>query len=173
MPALPIVSATQVDLTQVIQLAVTDLLPQAVHKHIDLGLSGDTPTRPVMVTGQSEALCTMLHNLLDNAVKYTPSGGQVDVSLQLDGDHCILSVEDSGPGIAQEDRARVFDRFFRATEAAHETGSGLGLAIVKAIAAQHGATVTLAQSARLGGLLVQVRISKCMDRTPPLPATGH
>ena len=152
-----------VDLTQVIQLAVADVLPQAGRKHIDLGLTGDSPTQPVLVAGQGDALRILLRNLLDNAVKYTPAAGQVDVSLRLEGDHCILSVEDSGPGIAQDDRARVFDRFFRATGASHETGSGLGLAIVKVIAAQHGAAVSLEGSARLGGLLVQVCLNRCPD----------
>jgi two-component system, OmpR family, sensor kinase len=161
------------DLTEVIQLAVADVLPQAHLKHIDLGLSGDTPAQPVLVTGQSDALRMMLRNLLDNAVKYTPASGQVDVSLRIEGEHCVLSVDDSGPGIAPEDRARVFDRFFRATDMAHETGSGLGLAIVKVIAAQHGAAVTLEQSARLGGLLVQVRLNRCLDLTSPMPATRH
>ncbi len=168
-----VVPGSPVDLTQLIQLAVADVLPQASQKNIDLGLSGDIPAQPVLINGQSDTLHILLRNLLDNAVKYTPAAGQVDVSLVLEGDHCILGVEDSGPGIAQEDRARVFDRFFRATEAAPETGSGLGLAIVKVIAAQHAASVTLAQSARLGGLLVQVRLSRYMDLTAPLPATRH
>lgn len=165
--------AAPVDLTEVIQLAVADVLPQARLKHIDLGLSGDTPAQPVLVNGQGDALRMMLRNLLDNAVKYTPASGQVDVSLRIAGEHCVLSVEDSGPGIAPEDRARVFDRFFRATDVAHETGSGLGLAIVKVIAAQHGAAVTLEQSARLGGLLVQVHLNKCLDLTAPMPAAPH
>ena len=169
----PPAPTTPVGLTEVIQLAVADVLPQAGLKHIDLGLSGDTPAQPILVNGQSDALRMMLRNLLDNAVKYTPASGQVDVSLRLEGEHYVLSVEDSGPGIALEDRARVFDRFFRATEVAHETGSGLGLAIVKVIAAQHGAAVTLEQSARLGGLLVQVRMKRCMDLTAAIPATGH
>ena len=169
----PPAPTTPVGLTEVIQLAVADVLPQAGLKHIDLGLSGDTPAQPVLVNGQSDALRMMLRNLLDNAVKYTPASGQVDVSLRLEGEHYVLSVEDSGPGIALEDRARVFDRFFRATEVAHETGSGLGLAIVKVIAAQHGAAVTLEQSARLGGLLVQVRMKRRMDLTAAIPATGH
>ena len=169
----PPAPTTPVGLTEVIQLAVADVLPQAGLKHIDLGLSGDTPAQPILVNGQSDALRMMLRNLLDNAVKYTPASGQVDVSLRLEGEHYVLSVEDSGPGIALEDRARVFDRFFRATEVAHETGSGLGLAIVKVIAAQHGAAVTLEQSARLGGLLVQVRMKRRMDLTAAIPATGH
>ena len=169
----PVTPVAPVDLTEVIQLAVADVLPQARLKHIDLGLSGDTPAQPVLVNGQSDALRMMLRNLLDNAVKYTPASGQVDVSLRIEGEHYVLSVDDSGPGIAPEDQARVFDRFFRATDVAHETGSGLGLAIVKVIAAQHGAAITLAHSARLGGLLVQVRLNRCLDVTAPMPAAPH
>ena len=70
---------------------------------------------------------------------------------------CMLTVEDSGPGIAPEDRSRVFDRFFRASDVTAEPGSGLGLAIVNIIAARHGADIKLDTSSRLGGLKVDVR----------------
>ena len=168
---------TCVDMTDVIKLAVADVLPQARHKQIDLGLTGDTPTQPVLVTGQSDALRMMLRNLLDNAVKYAPASGQVDVSLCLEGELCIVRIEDSGPGIAREDRARVFDRFFRAAAAAHETGSGLGLAIVQVIARQHGAALALEQSERLGGLRVELRLGLSPDQggtlTEQIPTPGH
>ena len=161
--------AAPVDLQQVLQLAVSDVLPQAGAKQIDLGVAPDQPDQPALtsalVSGQLEALRTLLRNLLDNAVKYTPTGGQVDVSLHLRSGQPVLTVEDSGPGIAQADQARVFDRFFRAVEtgqvgqaeqAGQTSGSGLGLAIVKVIAERHGATLHLARSARLGGLKVDV-----------------
>ena len=157
-----------VELQEVIKLAVADVLPQAARKHIDLGLAQDPPAQPVWVNGQREALRMMLRNLLENAVKYTPASGRVDVSLQLQPvgngatDQCLLAIEDSGPGIAAEDRARVFDRFFRASDVALESGSGLGLAIVKTIADRHGASLRLGPSPRLGGLRVEV----CMDVAP-------
>ena len=158
-------SAERVDLQTVVKLAVTDVLPQARHKRIDLGLAENQPTLAnVSVNGQVEALRILLRNLLDNAVKYTPSGGQVDVSLQLDEGQAILAVEDSGPGIAADDRSRVFDRFFRASDVALEAGSGLGLAIVKVIADRHGVTLALDRSERLGGLKVNVRF----PLAPPL-----
>ena len=69
-----------------------------------------------------------------------------------------MQVDDSGPGLDEEGRARAFDRFYRAADAA-ASGSGLGLAIVKAIADQHGATVLLVPSSRLGGLRVEVRFA--------------
>ena len=71
----------------------------------------------------------------------------------------VLTVEDSGPGIAPENRTRVFDRFFRASDTAQEAGSGLGLAIARAIADRHGARLVLDDSQRLGGLKVEVRFA--------------
>ncbi|MES1979511.1 MAG: ATP-binding protein [Pseudomonadota bacterium] len=162
---------THAALQDVVKLAVADVLPHAQHRQVDLGVAGDLPEAPVQVSGQLEALRVLMRNLLDNAVKYTPAGGRVDVSLQLDGGQPLLRVEDSGPGIAEDERERVFDRFFRGSQALPAvnpgeesqtgdlpaTGSGLGLAIVQAIAAQHGATLQLGRSERLGGLQVDVR----------------
>jgi two-component system OmpR family sensor kinase len=148
-----------VNLHEVVRLAVADVLPLAGHKQIDLGLADEPGAQVPPVSGQSEALRIMLRNLLDNAVKYTPAGGQVDVSLQLQQGRPVLTVEDSGPGIAAQDRPRVFDRFFRASDVALETGSGLGLAIVQAIAERHGATLVLDRSSRLGGLKVEIRFA--------------
>ena len=158
-----------VDLQEVIKLAVADVLPHALHKQIDLGmLAGDPPPQPLQVKGQAEALRVLLRNLLDNAVKYTPSGGRVDVSLAPQDSGIVLAVEDSGPGIHDEDRERVFDRFFRAEQegsgdAAPPVGSGLGLAIVKAIAGRHAATLELGRSDRPGGLRVDVRFPAVPD----------
>ena len=160
-------AAVPVDLQEVIKLAVADVLPHALHKQIDLGMLAGNPQQQeqqaLQVTGQAEALRVLLRNLLDNAVKYTPDGGRVDVSLASRDGGAELSVEDSGPGIAEHDRERVFDRFFRAeqggstADAAPPTGSGLGLAIVHAIAGRHGAVLELGRSERLGGLRVDVR----------------
>jgi two-component system OmpR family sensor kinase len=144
-----------VDLDVVVRLAVADVLPQARLKQIDLGVA-ETPTLPAPVRGEPEALRVLLRNLLDNAVKYTPPAGRVDVSLAVTGGRPVLTVQDSGPGIAPEERERVFDRFYRASGSAGETGSGLGLAIVQVIAGRHGATLELGRSEQLGGLLVSV-----------------
>ena len=154
-----------VDLREVIKLAVSDVLPLAAQKEIDLGLTGSQPTQPVWAAGQSEALRMMLRNLLDNAVKYTPRSGRVDMTLELEsaataqGDHknsARLVIEDSGPGIAPEDQARVFNRFVRTSQATAEPGSGLGLAIANVIAVRHGATIVLGSSSRLGGLKAEL-----------------
>jgi two-component system OmpR family sensor kinase len=155
-------AAAPVNLQDVVKLAVSDVLPHAHHKEIDLGVMGELPAQALEISGQGEALRILLRNLLDNAVKYTPAAGRVDVSLAEQDGQAVLAVEDSGPGIQPEDRERVFDRFYRAGKEAApgeapEAGSGLGLAIVKAIAERHGAALALGASERLGGLRVEVR----------------
>lgn len=154
-------SSSQVDLHTVVALAVADVLPQARAKSMDVGLlptSGAPEATPehFTVQAQAEALRILLRNLLDNAIKYTPASGQVDVSLHRQNGQTVLTVEDSGPGIVEGDRPRVFDRFYRASDTAPACGNGLGLAIVKVIAQRHGATLALGQSERLGGLKVDV-----------------
>ena len=145
-----------VDLMATVRLAVADMLPQAQLKQIDLGL---VQSEAAWVRGQPEALRMALRNLLDNAIKYTPAGGRIDISIEVVDGQALLAVDDSGPGIPPDARPRVFDRFFRAGDALAETGSGLGLAIVKTIADRHGASLRLDQSARLGGLHAELRMA--------------
>lgn len=143
-----------VDLLDLTRAVVAELMPLASAKSIDLGVAHG---EQVMVNGRATALQTLLRNLVDNALKYTPAPGQVDVSLsQIPGQGAQWLVEDSGPGIAEAERERAFDRFRRGERVSDVPGSGLGLAIVQAVARQHGATVSLGASPRLGGLRVQV-----------------
>ncbi len=142
----------QVELGDLARRTVGDLAGVAAAKGVDLGLQhADTAS----VEGQPEALQILLRNLVDNAIKYTPSGGTVDISVHAGKDETVVSVEDSGPGIPPEERERVFDRFYR-VPGSDAAGSGLGLAIIKAIAQRHGATLSLGESARLGGLAASV-----------------
>ncbi|WP_371861526.1 ATP-binding protein [Pseudoduganella armeniaca] len=141
-----------VNLTDLARRTLGDMANAAATREIDLGLHEADEAE---VRGQSDALLVLLRNLVDNALKYTPAGGTVDVSVRASDGGATLVVEDSGPGISPEERERVFNRFYR-VPGSTATGSGLGLAIIKAIAERHGATLTLDQSARLGGLLVQV-----------------
>lgn len=135
--------------------AITDVLPQASARRIDLGLAAGAPG--AAVPGDRHALRTLLRNLLENAVKFTPEGGQVDLSLATLAGQATLTVEDSGPGIPVNEQARVFDRFYRG--AGHDApGSGLGLAIVSTVVRRHGGHVLLGRSPRLGGLRVEVRL---------------
>ncbi|MBU0826551.1 MAG: sensor histidine kinase N-terminal domain-containing protein [Gammaproteobacteria bacterium] len=146
--------AEPVDLRAVAQLALADVAPAAQAQSMDVGLLASDPAT---VPGNAEALRMLVRNLLDNAIKYTPPGGRVDLHLRADGDRAVLlTVEDSGPGIAPEYRDRVMQRFVRETSEG-APGSGLGLAIVQAIATAHGATMLLDSSERLGGLRAVVR----------------
>lgn len=161
---------TRVDLQDVMRMAVGDALPQAQARGIDLGLAPGAYTGALTVRGDAEALRMMLRNLIDNAVKYSPTPGQVDVDLLLDGAVAVLAVEDSGPGIAPAERERVFDRFYRAPDAAAQaSGSGLGLSIVRAIAQRHGATLALVSGHRLSGLRVEARFAP--QAQAPAPST--
>jgi two-component system OmpR family sensor kinase len=145
-----------VRLDDVAREIVAELVPLADAGGIDLGVAA---AQAVSVQADPEGLRTLLRNLVDNAVRYTPRGGRVDVSVvgapAGGGGGAQLMVTDDGPGISAADRARVFDRFYRRAGAA-QTGSGLGLAIVKAIADAHNATVTLAEANGGRGLAVTV-----------------
>ncbi|BEP69303.1 MULTISPECIES: ATP-binding protein [unclassified Variovorax] len=142
-----------VDLTEVARLAISDAVAAAQARRIDIGVAQSDAG--ATVSGQPEALRMLLRNLIDNAVKYTPEGGRVDIGLVKRADAVELRVDDSGPGLPEAERARVLDRFYRSGEQ-QAPGSGLGLAIVKSIADLHGATVALEKSASLGGLCVRV-----------------
>ena len=155
-----------VPLAELARQALADAMPAAQARQIDIGLGAQDAAS---VPGHPEALRILLRNLLDNAIKYTPPGGTVDVEIHALADAVELSVEDSGPGIAAPDRQRVLDRFYRAPGApgaADVPGSGLGLALVQSIAQQHGAALLLDASPRLGGLRVRVQFA------PLLPAQG-
>ncbi len=134
---------------------IAELVPLADARHIDLGIAD---AEPAAILGDPESIATLVRNLVDNAVRYTPPGGQVDVSVtqaRADDGQVRLRVADNGPGIAPEERTRVFDRFYR-QPGALVPGSGLGLAIVKAIAEAHGARIELGAGPGGRGLTVTV-----------------
>jgi two-component system OmpR family sensor kinase len=138
----------QVDIAVAARRAVAELASVAAAKQIDIGLQRADSAE---VEGQPDALMILLRNLVDNAIKYTPEGGTVDVSVVAEAGSVTVTVEDSGPGIPPAERERVFDRFYR-VPGSDVKGSGLGLAIIKSIAERHGATLALGESTRLGGL---------------------
>jgi two-component system, OmpR family, sensor kinase len=145
-----------VELTERVRQVMAESAPRAAARHIDLGMKKGDPAR---VRGQSEALAILVRNLVDNAIKYTPEGGQVDVSVISEADRVLLVVEDSGPGIPEADRARVLDRFYR-VPGETAPGSGLGLAIVSAIAQWHSADLGFSRSPSLGGLRVELSLAR-------------
>jgi two-component system OmpR family sensor kinase len=137
---------------------VAEMVPLADARKIDLGISA---SQPAFVLGDPDALRTLVRNLVDNAVRYTPVGGTVDLSVQESGDPgksnsgAVLRIVDTGPGIAPDERQRVFDRFYR-PPGTSPPGSGLGMAIVKAIGDAHRASIALDAGPGGQGLAVTV-----------------
>jgi len=151
-PGAPLAEPQALDLATLAREVLAELWPLAQARRIRLSLTG---ADALPLTGDRAGLYALLRNLADNALRYTPEGGQVQLTVDHDGRAPRLRVDDSGPGIPANERARVFNRFYR-RDSGQADGSGLGLAIVQAVAARHGASVTLGDSP-LGGLQVTVR----------------
>ncbi|PJE53260.1 sensor histidine kinase [Marinomonas sp. BSi20584] len=142
-----------VPLTTLIQERMAELAQLAAESRIELEFYSHDE---VWITGVRERLMSLIDNLIENAVKYSPEGGRVEVEVRSLEKSIQLRISDAGPGIMVELRERVFDRFFRDPNQI-QSGSGLGLAIVKAVAQQHNISVFLSTSAE-GGLMVIVDI---------------
>lgn len=149
----------RLDLGDLARSAVARWASEADRRRIDLG--ADVHDEAWM-SGDAAQLEILLDNLVENALRYTPAGGVVDVVSGTLDDAPSLRVIDSGPGIAEAERTRVFDRFYRSPEAitSDASGSGLGLAIVRAIADKHGAQVSLHEGHAGIGLEVRVVFPK-------------
>jgi two-component system sensor histidine kinase TctE len=139
------VGMTDVDLNAIAREQTLEWVDQSISTGIDLGL--DSLDEPILVRGQPLLLAEALNNLIDNALRYTPAPGQVTVSVRRHLTHITLAVEDTGPGIAPEERERVFDRFYRVL-GTRADGSGLGLAIVREIAMRHQASIHVSEAYR-------------------------
>ena len=166
-PEAVVSKAVTVNLNELASAVVADFNLRAQSEGKDLG--AELPQEVMAVSGKEDQLKGMLNNLVDNALRYTPRGGHVEVRLAAEPESggVVIEVIDDGPGIALEERPRVFDRFYRAASSQTEEqtidGTGLGMAIVKSIADHHNATVTLADGLPGGGgpgLSVQVRFPK-------------
>lgn len=142
-----------VDLRRAAAEAIGQLAPWALDKGVEVALA-DGP--PASVRGDAALVGVMLRNLLDNAIRYTPAGGAVKVRIVREGAEPALEVEDTGPGIAPDERARALERFYRVAGSGQE-GSGLGLSIVRRIAELHGARLAL--EAGSGGRGLRVRVT--------------
>lgn len=130
---------SSVSVQHVYRRVLEDLMPLAEAMHIDMGVEGEQDAR-VLVNELD--LVTVVKNLVDNAIRYTPDGGKVDLSVTTQDGRAILRIQDSGPGIQVIERERVFDPFYR-TLGSDQVGSGLGLSIVKTITDRIGAEVQL------------------------------
>ena len=116
-----------------------DLMPLAEAKHIDIGAEG---TQDAEVLVSELDMIAVVKNLVDNAIRYTPEGGRVDLSVSISSGKAELRIQDNGPGIPLAERDRVFDPFYR-TLGSEQIGSGLGLSIVQTIAQRIGAEIRL------------------------------
>ncbi|MBK7136732.1 MAG: sensor histidine kinase N-terminal domain-containing protein [Rhodocyclales bacterium] len=141
-----------VDLQALAQQGVAEIAPAAAGKGIEVGLA---PVAAAPVAGDAVLLAVLLRNLLDNAVRYTPPGGEVEVSVRPVDGGVSLTVVDNGPGIPEAERGQVFERFHRVLGSG-EAGSGLGLSIVRRIADLHRAGVSLEAGPGGRGLRVEV-----------------
>lgn len=143
----------ELDFTALARNTTVNWVPNAVKKNIDLGF--EETEEACYISGHALLLGELLNNLIDNALRYTDTGGQVTVRVKREHDCVNLEVEDNGPGICESDRERVFERFFRVLGSDQE-GCGLGLAIVREIADRHQAVIQLLSGAGGTGTLMRV-----------------
>ncbi len=141
-----------VDLEELLPQIVEEFVPRALARQVDLGL--ERTGWPLVIDGNPVLLRELFKNLIDNALKYTPRGGQVTVRLGA-SDRAVVEVEDTGPGIPAAEREQVFERFYRVL-GNPAAGSGLGLAIVREIAELHQAQVSVGNAAGPSGALFRV-----------------
>jgi heavy metal sensor kinase len=134
-------SHEEIDLTALVLEACELFKPTAEDKGVSL--SCDVPKRSHFI-GDTQMIQRMISNLLDNAIKYTPSGGSVTISINENDTHIAVSVKDTGCGISPNDLPRIFERFYRCDQSRSQSGIGLGLSLARAIARAHGGDITAA-----------------------------
>lgn len=141
-----------ISMMDAVKNSLSQFIQQASEKKVDLGMA---QTSDSFIVGDKDMMKVLINNLIDNAIRYTPVGGVVDVNLTKNDNAVTLEVADSGPGIPPEEYELVLDRFYRGK---HTTtyGTGLGLSIVKEIVVRHQGTILIAKSERLGGLSIKI-----------------
>lgn len=148
--------AAPVDLADVVRTVIAELLPLADHRHQDLGI---VRSDSAVVTGDADDLRVLIGNLLENACRYSPDGGTIDVAVSAENGDAMLEICDTGPGIDKNQLDLVLQPFYRGTDAGSD-GSGLGLSIAKRIAERHGARITLANRTGRQGLIARVTFAR-------------
>ena len=156
-----------VDLIDVVKHVLEELATAAQAKNIDLGF--ELYGGPAIVQAMPAMLHELVANLVDNALRYTPAGGVVTAVVETRENNNILRIADNGPGIAVEERDRVFERFYRLRQDRSD-GCGLGLPIVREIAIASGATVSLSDAPAGSGLVVTVTFPARPPIAPAPPA---
>ncbi len=155
----------RVDLARLAADVLAEHVPKALNRNVDIVL--DAPDDPINVTGNPLLLREIIANLVDNAIAHSAEGGCVTVRVMLDATTGTIAVEDDGPGIPEEERSRVFQRFYQIARGDAKPGSGLGLAIARRIADLHGGLITLGETASGHGLSARLSLrlfqSKSLD----------
>ncbi len=155
---------SEVNLAELASSVQSDLEPIAQAKAITLSVQA----APATVLGMPDALRLLIANLSDNAIRYTPEGGHIEISVSQEGAAAQIAVADNGPGIAPQERARVFERFYRAL-GTKVSGTGLGLAIVQRIVELHGGAIRIEDGLpREGGFGARFVVRIPQDPAQPL-----
>ena len=160
------------DFSEVVRTTVEYMRLLADEKHLALQVEA---SKELQVEGDQSRLQQVMVNLLDNAIKYTPKGGTISVSVRGEGDKAVLTVADTGIGISQEGQAHIFERFYRTDKARSRElgGTGLGLSIVKSIGAAHGGRVSV-ESAEGRGSTFRFEIPRLVDKKEKVaPSDGR
>jgi heavy metal sensor kinase len=155
-----VLERSRFDLSDLVVTTTDQMSLLAVDKGIEIECRA---AECVEVDGDRPRLKQVVVNILDNAIKYSPTQGHVRLETRRDDDRAVLEVSDSGPGIPEVALPRVFDRFFRSDAARHHGGSGLGLAIARLICVAHGGTVTVGNQPS-GGCRVRVTLPLAPNR---------
>jgi signal transduction histidine kinase len=144
----------QVDVASLVQDAVALTAITAARQRLQVSV--ERPDHEVCALGERDELDKVVHNLVSNAVKYTPEGRKVHIGLRYDDGHAVVTVSDEGIGISSEDQALLFTEFFRSTnpQAVALPGTGLGLAIVKRIVERHDGTIEVDSALGRGSTFV-------------------
>lgn len=147
------------DLIEHVTQVVEQLMYNARKKHIDLGLNQPEHLAQLLVQATQTKLQSILFNLIDNAIKYTPEHGRIDITIDQQSQYGYLCIEDSGVGVSPSDYAKLVERFVRLSNNHTDVvGSGLGLSIVHTAVHQLNGQLQFTQSAHLGGLAVSVKL---------------
>jgi two-component system sensor histidine kinase QseC len=150
--------SNRINLVKITQETIATLVPAAISKNIELSLEHEKDSLKIL--GNATAISILIRNLVDNAIRYTHENGMVNVRIYIKNNEIVLEIKDNGPGIPDELRQRVFERFFRVLGNKSQ-GSGLGLGIVQQICALHNARVEL-DAPKIGtGLIVRVYFPMC------------
>lgn len=130
----------EIDITEIIEDAVELFLPMAEDKNITIKIQTISDVR---LSSDRRKLQRIVGNLLDNAIKFTPPGGVITISVSSEAERIVIEVKDTGVGISEKDRTQIFDKFFRADRSRSEPGTGLGLSLARAFVSSLGGSISV------------------------------